>query len=249
MQTLYPAAQSKDVAALVQMLIERGFSVPPGTQYVGVYSPALVQAVEDFQSQHGLVVDGIVGPKTWAALASARDTGAAVPPLDITGLAPLIARTLQIADAFCRQPVVEDPAHSNRCPEVDRFLLGVNRDGDWLLNYGGAGRGASWCARFVKFCVDQAAQKIGLASPIAGWGDLASSEKWLARGHVARRVSSTPAPGSVGCILTAGHGHVVLVAAVTPDHLIDTREGNSGDRCAARRRRPEEFAGFVRFTP
>jgi hypothetical protein len=247
MQTLYPGAQSKDVSTLVQALIERGFAVSTDAAWAGAYVHPLVVAVEDFQAQHGLAVDGVVGRETWTALTSAADSSATVPPLDTTGLAPLITRTLQLADAFCRKPVIEDPPHSNRGPDVDRFLLGHDRDGSWLLNYSGPGLGAPWCARFAKWCFDEAVDQLRCPSPIAGWGDLASSEKWLARAHAAGRTSSTPAVGDVGCILTAGHGHVVLVASVGADHVVQTREGNSGDRCAARQRHFEEFAGFVRL--
>lgn len=34
----------------------------------GIFGPITQNAVKDFQKKHGLVVDGIVGPKTWAEL-------------------------------------------------------------------------------------------------------------------------------------------------------------------------------------
>ena len=34
----------------------------------GIFGPKTDAAVEDFQSKHHLVVDGIVGPMTWQAL-------------------------------------------------------------------------------------------------------------------------------------------------------------------------------------
>ena len=34
----------------------------------GIFGPATAKAVRFYQADHGLVVDGIVGPKTWAGL-------------------------------------------------------------------------------------------------------------------------------------------------------------------------------------
>lgn len=36
----------------------------------GHYGPQTAEAVREFQSDYGLVVDGVVGPQTWTALAS-----------------------------------------------------------------------------------------------------------------------------------------------------------------------------------
>ena len=42
-----------------------------GIEADGRFGPATLLAVEQFQSAHGLTPDGIVGPKTWAALRAA----------------------------------------------------------------------------------------------------------------------------------------------------------------------------------
>lgn len=249
MQTLKPGTRSRDVGTLLQELVERGIHVPAEPRAGDLYSPALVEAVRRFQAESGLFVDGVVGPRTWAALLSAAPNRQTLSAIRTEGLPLLVARTLQIADAYCRKPVVEVPPRSNRGPDVDRFLLGWRKDGAYLLDYDGPGKGAPWCARWAKFCVDEAAAELGLPSPLSGWGDLASSAKWLTRGRAAGRLTTTAAAGLVGCILASDRSHVVFVAAVGGDGLIETREGNSGDRCAARKRRPEEFAGFVRFAP
>jgi peptidoglycan hydrolase-like protein with peptidoglycan-binding domain len=48
-------------------------------QIDGIFGPVTKTAVEQFQKSAGLTVDGIVGPKTWAALGG---TGAEPPTLD-----------------------------------------------------------------------------------------------------------------------------------------------------------------------
>ena len=55
----------EDVAALAKLLVAKGYDV--GTP-ANVFGPAMEAAVKDVQTKAGLTVDGIVGPKTIAAL-------------------------------------------------------------------------------------------------------------------------------------------------------------------------------------
>ncbi len=56
--------QGSDVRDVQTALANAGIAVDTD----GVFGPATENAVREFQSQNGLVVDGIVGPGTRAAL-------------------------------------------------------------------------------------------------------------------------------------------------------------------------------------
>ncbi|TCP29228.1 3D (Asp-Asp-Asp) domain-containing protein [Scopulibacillus darangshiensis] len=65
-QTLYPGTKDNDVAQLQHILKDKGyFQYPESTGY---YGPITTKAVKDFQKDHDLSVDGIVGSKTFSAL-------------------------------------------------------------------------------------------------------------------------------------------------------------------------------------
>src|ERR1051326_2003709 len=65
MRTLKTGDSGRDVTTLQQKLAEHGF--PPGA-IDGQFSPATQAAVLAFQKSEGLVADGVVGPRTAAAL-------------------------------------------------------------------------------------------------------------------------------------------------------------------------------------
>jgi hypothetical protein len=60
-----PYMSGADVAAAQAALLDKGYN-PGGVD--GVFGPNTEAAVKAFQSANGLEADGIVGPKTWAAL-------------------------------------------------------------------------------------------------------------------------------------------------------------------------------------
>jgi len=71
------------VVTLQRLLTERGYR--PGAAD-GRFGPRTLGAVLAFQRASGLVVDGIVGPRTWAALGKAGTT--TTTPATTTGSAP-----------------------------------------------------------------------------------------------------------------------------------------------------------------
>lgn len=79
---------TKIVRKIQQTLLERGFN--PGT-LDGEYGPDTQAAVVAFQSVEGLVVDGIVGPETAAALGISFDDGSPIQSEDGKGMADIIS--------------------------------------------------------------------------------------------------------------------------------------------------------------
>jgi len=64
MPTLKRGARGEDVRTLQTILAKAGSSLAID----GIFGPGTQSAVRTFQKNHHLVVDGIVGPKTWAEL-------------------------------------------------------------------------------------------------------------------------------------------------------------------------------------
>ncbi|MGZ6617387.1 MAG: peptidoglycan-binding domain-containing protein [Solirubrobacteraceae bacterium] len=63
--TISEGATGSNVKWLQYLLVRRTLSY---NQIDGIFGPVTKSAVEQFQQDDGLVVDGIVGPATWAAL-------------------------------------------------------------------------------------------------------------------------------------------------------------------------------------
>lgn len=69
MQTVKKGSRGQDVAALQTVLNNLGYNAG---RIDGFFGPGTEGAVKKLQAAHGLTVDGIVGPKTWAVLLGAQ---------------------------------------------------------------------------------------------------------------------------------------------------------------------------------
>lgn len=71
--TLQPGARGDAVSDLKRLLASWFATHPPAPSFAKtpVYGPASVEAVREFQRRSGLAADGVVGPATWGALATA----------------------------------------------------------------------------------------------------------------------------------------------------------------------------------
>lgn len=72
----------------VQRVLARRLEWNPFGPITGAFDGTLESAVKSFQSAHGLVADGIVGPLTWAALPAYRE---ASPTLQQGATGPVVA--------------------------------------------------------------------------------------------------------------------------------------------------------------
>ncbi len=64
-------AANKDVRYLQQSLVKKGYPITTD----GFFGAKTEQAVINFQKKNKLVVDGIVGPKTWSQLGACNTGG------------------------------------------------------------------------------------------------------------------------------------------------------------------------------
>jgi len=192
----------------------------------GVFDETTEAAVKLFQARFPdvegapLVVDGKVGSITWAAL-----FGAAPQPAAGTPTSPLMQKTLEIATS--QIGVMEQPAGSNRGPQVDEYVRRVG------LNPAGK---HPWCVAFLFFCVDEAAKSLGRNNPMIKTGGVL--DHWARAGAqgiprvTKAKAEQNPAlvkPGHIFTIDTGGgQGHAGFVLQVTDGKLI-TVEGNTND--------------------
>ena len=165
-----------------------------------------------------LVVDGVVGPITWAAL-----FGDVEPARVMTAAASLATDALDFA--LAEIGTLEQPPGSNRGPRVDEYIRAVG------LHPSG---GFAWCAAFVYWCFAQAARRAGKRNPavktagvLAHWRD--AGRKEIPRITCAQAVSdpSLIQPGLVFIMdFGGGVGHTGLVVESAGGRLI-TVEGNT----------------------
>lgn len=161
---------------------------------------------------------------------------------------PLVRQAVLVAEAELLRGVKEDPPGSNSGPDVREYQVGLYGDGAGYLER------EKWCARFVRYVYERAAQELDLPRPFKGWrrsfeerhdSDLASATKWF---ETARYLAKVIPPneqrfGDVGLFLNPNH--VVLIVGKR-GHMTITIEGNFRNRVAMVLRDPKEFYAVVR---
>ncbi len=182
-------------------------------------------AVKRFQARfpdasgQPLVVDGLVGPITWAAL-----FGDASAPV-VTAAASLATDALEFA--LAEIGTMEQPPGSNRGPRVDEYIRAVG------LNPSG---GFAWCAAFVYWCFAQAATQAGTRNPVIKTAGVLAHWRNAGRAEIPRvmraQAVSDPSliqPGFVFIMdFGGGVGHTGFVVETAGGRVI-TVEGNTND--------------------
>lgn len=211
------------VKAIQQRLNDCGCGPLPLT---GLFDDATDAAVRLFQARFTdldglpLVVDGKVGSITWGAL-----FGKDAVPATSDPPSPLLAATLVTARA--QVGVMEVPPGSNRGPQVDEYVRRVG---------GNPADAEPWCAAFVYFCFDEAAQSMSRANPVVKTAGVLDHWERAGRSGIPRitgtRAVQNPALVRAGHIFVidsgGGHGHTGLVVENAAGKLI-TIEGNTND--------------------
>ena len=140
----------------------------------------------------------------------------------------LLLTALQVAQS--QIGVHEQPLGSNTGPEVNQYLASV-----------GLKPGNSWCAAFVYWCYQQAAQSLGMANPVIRTGGVMDHWNRAFKPAVPHRlmavdVRENPAlvkPGMIGILLIAPltqAGHTFIVESINPNSgELVTVEGNSNE--------------------
>lgn len=181
----------------------------------------LREATACWQSAHGLVADGLLGPNTEQAMVDARED-------DIEGDCPELSK-----GALCvaRSDVGKGEEGGNNSGPYVEMLFGKTYDGD-------DDDDGAWCAAFVSHCFEVASKELNIELPIK----LSYGAKALYSSFPIK--SKTPNAGDVVCWdrgplnadgTKSWQGHIGIVERVD-GQIFHTIEGNVGSYPAKVRR-------------
>ena len=106
-------ADNKQIAEIQKILKEKGYQIKDSS---GIFDESTLTAIKEFQKESKLAIDGIIGPKTWAALTKVNNR--------IDDLAIDSARAAQQAKTFTEAIVATQDAVSSKWKETFKIIFG-----------------------------------------------------------------------------------------------------------------------------
>lgn len=174
----------------------------------------LFQTQNTDQNGNLLLVDGLIGPITWAVL-----FGEDKIVFNDTVKSKLSKKAVQIA---LSQLGVREKGGANCGPEVEKYLKSV-----------GLGKGYAWCMAYVYWCFLEASKSLNLENPVVRTaGVLHGWNKAKCKKIPAKESKNNPSlvqPGDIFIIdFGRGFGHTGIVVEVNGG-FIKTIEGNTNN--------------------
>lgn len=145
---LRKGAQGKSVEQLQKLLNTHNKNTSLTVD--GDFGPATLNAVKRFQESAGLLADGVVGPKTWQALALGMPSGKT--KSSTTNAANTFSSPQGLLAEIAAKYIGVKETGNNKAGD-SKELLAIFKSDSLIVN--GATDGYPWCAAFVSFCVQK----------------------------------------------------------------------------------------------
>ncbi len=206
--TLKMGSHGAEVKQL-QRLLNGKLKLSPALLEDGVFGKATDLAVKQFQAQQHLGLDGIVGPKTWAALLTEAPVVVVKPVVTVPASAPW----MEIARAEISQAEIAGSRHNPRIIAYHATTsLKASTDE------------TPWCSSFVNWVLLQAGKKGTNSAAAISW--LSWGESCGAQGGAITVIHNSRVAGSS---FSASGNHVGFLVQETATHYL-LLGGNQGDK-------------------
>jgi hypothetical protein len=227
--TIKRGMQGQAVGDLQQKLVEIGYVIAHDELADERFGDTTDTAVRAFQTSQELTVDGLVGPKTLAALA--------VPTL------PYVVKGWRCRPSEVLPSVY--PVIQGAFTDVGRFEQpdGSN-DGPMLRKYKTGGQ--PWCAYACSYWFSL----LDSGSPFGRIGATWDLYDWAVKRGRVLGDGDAPQPGDVGLILRANrHGHTMLIVDASTNGVVSTIAGNEANAVRGNLRILSVFTKIIRPIP
>ncbi|MCP4351416.1 MAG: CHAP domain-containing protein [Desulfobacterales bacterium] len=230
----------EDVKILQKVLNELGFNAG---EVDGIFGSRTEKAVKSFQTQADITVDGIVGPETWGELRG--QSNIEQPEQGV------LAHLADLAQQECYKGL----SWTGPDCEAEKYLSPLRKPMQELGHIGSSPVFFNWCAAFVSWCCKKANVQVP-DIPEGYWATMALVESWKywakKKGYWHPKGSITPKRGDI-LVFEWFDGdvqldHIGIVKGYTPgSSLIQTSEGNKGNKTQNATRSLSNVPGFIRI--